>query len=142
MIPTEVRKRSPPSPGPSPIDPEGSADHDDEVMSSESQRRFRCRACGTTIAEEQDLITIAGSGPQVYVNPHGILFEILTVGNATNLFGIGESTTTFTWFAGYAWQVVVCASCTTHIGWVYDAVTDSDPQRFYGLIRAKLTDSP
>jgi cereblon len=92
------------------------------------------------VAREQDFVTVVGDGPQVFVNPHGLVFEIVTLRQATNLLGVGRQTTEFTWFPGYAWQVVVCTRCTAHLGWAYDAITNATPARFYGLIRSELTD--
>lgn len=101
---------------------------------------FRCAACGTRLAEAADLLTITGTGPQVYVNPHGRVFELVTFARARNLMGVGHPTPEVTWFPGYAWQIVVCGTCATHVGWAYDALADARPERFFGLIRSALVE--
>ncbi len=84
-----------------------------------------------------------GETPQVFVNPHGLVYELVTLRRAIHVVGIGRPTTEFTWFPGYAWQVVACARCAAHLGWEYRAIAGSSPPSFYGLIRSELiTDDP
>jgi hypothetical protein len=123
-----------------PSDPAARADDDTEHQPS--ARWFWCRGCGSAVAKEDALVTVVGTGPQVYVNPHGTVFEIITFCHAVNLVGVGDATAEFTWFSAYTWRIVVCAGCAAHLGWVYDATRDVSPPRFYGLIRSKLSEAP
>lgn len=71
-----------------------------------------------------------------YCNPAGYIHETLTVHktleNSTRL--VERPSTEFSWFPGYAWQIAVCNSCSTHIGWKFLALTKNlKPKAFFGL---------
>lgn len=103
--------------------------------------RLRCATCGRRIASASALFSTGGAaGPSVYVNPHGLVFEILTVRDAQGLVAVGGATAEHTWFPGYAWQVVCCSSCGTHLGWRFTS-SSAEPPVFYGLIRSALRES-
>jgi len=104
--------------------------------------RYRCGHCGNLIARAADLFSMIGhDGPRVFVNPHGLVFEIVTLRSAQGLVGVGGATREHTWFVGYAWQVVCCLGCGVHLGWRFTAAsTGARPPSFYGLIRRGLTE--
>ena len=108
----------------------------------EGSTRYRCSHCGSLIARAADLFSMTGhDGPRVFVNPHGLVFEIVTLRSAQGLVGVGGATREHTWFAGYAWQVVCCLGCGVHLGWRFTAVSSgASPPSFYGLIRRGLTE--
>ncbi len=108
----------------------------------EGSTRYRCSRCGSLIARAADLFSAAGQdGPRVYVNPHGLVFEIVTLRSAQGLVGVGGATNEHTWFAGYAWQVVCCLGCGVHLGWRFTAVgAGASPSSFFGLIRSGLVE--
>ena len=139
MIPFEARDiptNEPPAVGDRRDEqPEGA----DDAATDPDGRRLTCRACATVVADERDLLSVTGTGPSVYANPHGRVFEVLTVRHATNVVAVGESTMRFTWFAGYAWRIVLCNRCGSHLGWLYETVEDRSPPRFIGLIRSAVT---
>jgi len=124
--------------GESPAIPRSDTERDAKETRGRPRRHLHCRTCGSPVARERDLVTVVGSGAQVFVNPHGLVFEIVTLQRASNVVGVGPRTAEFTWFPGYAWQVVQCGLCAVHLGWVYDAISDASPPRFYGLIRSEL----
>jgi hypothetical protein len=104
-------------------------------------RALRCRSCGTPITHPDALFAMRhASAVQVFPNPAGIVYEVLTARYAAGLILSGPPTTEFTWFAGYAWQVASCARCGVHLGWRYTAVHGGEPPLFYGLLRQRLTD--
>jgi cereblon len=117
-------------------------DHQSDDASDTDPSRgasLRCAACHSRIAHSASLICVNGeAGPSVYVNPHGRVFAILTLREAENLLGVGASTTDHTWFSGYAWQIVCCATCSTHLGWRFTG--DGDPRSFYGIIRSEVVE--
>ena len=76
---------------------------------------------------------------RVFANPHGDLHEIVTVRWARGVQTAGPPTSEFTWYPGYAWEVVLCAACASHLGWLFTATADREPARFYGLRRAAVT---
>jgi cereblon len=101
---------------------------------------LRCRFCETVVGSEDDLFCMRATTPiQAFPNPAGILYEILTLGDAHNLIFVGPPTTEFTWFTGYAWDVAHCAACTSHLGWRYLQVSPSpETPCFFGLLRAQV----
>lgn len=97
-----------------------------------------CRQCMALITAASERIAVAGAHQHTFANPHGIVFEIGCFRNAWGCGTLGSPTNEFTWFAGYFWQVAVCASCLTHIGWLF---TSPDTAGFYGLILDRLMES-
>jgi len=118
-------------------DPDARPEADDE-----GSIRYRCSQCGHLIARAADLFAAAGhDGPRVFVNPHGLVFEVLTLRTAQGLVGIGGATSEHTWFAGYAWQAVCCLGCGVHLGWRFTAASPgASPPSFFGLIRRGLVE--
>ncbi|MFW6081335.1 MAG: cereblon family protein [Desulfosalsimonas sp.] len=105
---------------------------------SEEQTYLLCRQCLAIITTHADRISVGGSHEHTFANPHGIVFEICCFRNARGCAAAGSPTNEFSWFAGYLWQVAVCGSCLTHIGWRF---TSPDAPGFYGLIMDKLMES-
>jgi hypothetical protein len=101
-------------------------------------RRYRCRACGVLLAHAADEISIGGGTRHERVNPAGLVCRFVTLRRCASVQGVGGLVSDFTWFAGYAWQIVVCASCATHLGWRYGATDGGTPASFYGLLLDKL----
>jgi hypothetical protein len=54
------------------------------------------------------------------------------------LLFVGPATAEYTWFAGYAWRIALCARCTGHLGWRYEAQSGATPAIFYGLLISAL----
>lgn len=102
------------------------------------QNLLLCRQCLFTIANPSDRIIINGSHNHTFANPHGIVFEIGCFADATGCGTIGAPTNEFTWFNGYFWQVAICGSCLTHIGWRFSG---SGLNNFFGLIHDRLVES-
>ncbi len=106
---------------------------EEELLGKESD--LFCKFCGKKITNYKFAIDVNGKFKHICVNPHGILFEIGCFSKAYNCNGIGQSTYEFTWFPGYAWKILVCSGCLSHLGWQY-----SGPDIFYGLILQNLTE--
>jgi len=103
-------------------------------------KAIRCRGCLVEISDESQVFALSAGSP-LFVNRYGFVHEILTVRSAQNLSSQGEPTQVDTWFAGYSWQIVVCARCGLHLGWRYqalDAPTPPLPPWFFGLRRAAI----
>jgi cereblon len=99
---------------------------------------FLCAVCNTKISEKKYLASISGSSPyHTFKNPHGFEFKILTVVYCEMVSDMSGEFTEYSWFPGYAWTILGCASCGEHLGWKYVA-SEKDPHTFYGLIRDKL----
>lgn len=80
-----------------------------------------------------------------YCNPAGYIHETLTVHktmkSATRM--VDRPSSDFSWFPGYAWQIAVCSTCSSHIGWKFHALNKNlKPKSFFGLSCKSLVVSP
>ena len=82
---------------------------------------------------------------QLFVNPAGVSFELLTTRVVNTQAGVhGSPIATDSWFPGYSWQPLSC-KCGHHIGWRFtvnkdiSVTTDNkESLSFYGLVFSKL----
>ncbi len=122
-----------------PLDPTSEAEVEDALAPEEDTPVLVCRHCRIPITTEDAVFSVTeGGAVQVFPNPSGWLRKIFTVRTAENLVAASAPTTDFTWFAGYAWTIVVCAGCGSHLGWQYDDVAAQTLARFYGLLVAEI----
>jgi hypothetical protein len=119
--------------------PERAPEHESNAsQKARLQRRLVCASCGAVVGYV-DAILPAGDTPLIFANPHGRVFELVLLREAQSLLHVGPPTTEHTWFAGYAWQVALCAGCSRHLGWRYLAgEAGRSPPLFFGLLRAEL----
>jgi hypothetical protein len=103
---------------------------------TERARSIVCAHCGAEITDEREAIAISGQHAHELVNPSGQVFRIRCFGAAPGAAPVGEASTFFSWFAGYAWRVVVCGRCLTHLGWRFEG--DST---FHGLIAERIAET-
>ncbi|XP_005103222.1 uncharacterized protein LOC101845563 [Aplysia californica] len=118
-----------------------------------------CRKCGYELAEAEDLISVPstlahrqrndsmGGGEraliQLFKNPQGAYFEVITLTNA-HVEKANEKYAADSWFPGFAWSIASCPKCGVHIGWGFDAITNSVQEMkiklssFVGLIMDKV----
>lgn len=96
---------------------------------------LRCASCGHPITRRSERIEVDGAHESVRVNLAGVLFRVGCFRVAPGCRVLGERTTHWSWFAGYAWQVAVCARCGEHLGWRYSRAES----RFHGLLLDHLT---
>lgn len=116
-------------------------------------KKVACNACGQVLADKQDIFNVTGAEglSSVFVNRHGfvsfVLFrfphlslklpcqysavhQTLTVRKLLSSSAIrlsGRPSTQDTWFPGYAWTIMSCSRCYSHLGWRYTWVgTDAD----------------
>jgi hypothetical protein len=99
-------------------------------------RALGCAFCRQPITTTAAAIQIAGSHEHVFVNPDNDVFRIGCFADASGLKKYGSSTMEFTWFAGYSWQVELCAQCREQLGWLYR----SSGRMFHGLILDNLVE--
>jgi len=114
---------------------------DDEALEGgvDEDLWLRCGGCDAPVASPRDAFSPDG-GPTVraWMNPSGVVWEVLTVRRAPGLAAAGRPTAAFSWFAGTAWRVAHCRACGRHLGWRYDALGAAAPSRFWGIIRTHL----
>lgn len=89
-----------------------------------------CKLCRSTITRRDLGMEIDGKHQHVFFNPHGYVFELGCFASAKNVVPAGPKSEEFTWFPGYAWQVVACTGCATQLGWRYTGQGGG----FFGLI--------
>jgi len=98
------------------------------------------RRCGKQLGDQQHIFSMSKEGPQgAFVNPGGHVHETLTLHKAKNLRLIGDPSTQYSWFPGYAWTIVECSGCWAHIGWKFTATSSRlVPEKFYGFSRKSI----
>lgn len=112
-----------------------------DEQDEESLEKFpvlRCRTCSHTITSDDQRLQIAGSHHHTFFNPVGIVYELGCFNNAPGCSVLGESSSEFSWFAGYLWRIALCARCGTHLGWRFESAVQNN---FYGLILSLLQSS-
>uniref|UniRef100_A0A183ABL0 CULT domain-containing protein n=1 Tax=Echinostoma caproni TaxID=27848 RepID=A0A183ABL0_9TREM len=101
-----------------------------------------CGVCNASITSNRYIICLAQEGSfQTYVNPSGVLHDIVTVSQVTqsSVILMGSASEEYSWFPGYAWTIANCAGCTDHLGWLFTAVNeDLRPRRFWGIRREAI----
>ena len=90
-----------------------------------------CRNCMAVITAESGRISVDGAHCHTFANPHGIVFEIGCFQSAPGCAAAGPPSGEFSWFPPHFWQVAVCGSCLTHMGWRFSSTQGGD---FFGLI--------
>ncbi|XP_053382752.1 protein cereblon-like [Mercenaria mercenaria] len=116
---------------------------------------FLCRKCGHEIVQVSEMVNIPsklamrqrndtfrpkrGVLIQLFKNPHGVLYEVVTSKTASVLRASKE-TGGDTWWPGFNWIILGCPQCRQHIGWEYipQDKTDKEQTSFYGLVLGNL----
>ncbi|RCK80094.1 MAG: hypothetical protein OZSIB_3598 [Candidatus Ozemobacter sibiricus] len=98
-------------------------------------RPIVCAACRHPVTSTAERCEMAGHHRHVFTNPAGFVFEIGCFRQAPGCRALGQPTTEYTWFPGWAWQIAVCRGCGEHLGWAYSTGTFA---RFHGLILERL----
>lgn len=98
-------------------------------------RWYHCTNCSAPITPEDAAIAVAGGHEHIFTNPHGATFRIGCFAAAPGTVAVTDETQEHTWFAGYAWAIVVCKSCSMHLGWRFRG----DTGVFHGLILTRIT---
>ena len=110
----------------------------DAELDAGDERAIRCRSCGNRVSEAESRTAPTGAGSSfVFANPAGRVFELVTVAAARGVISVGEPTHEHTWFPGFAWRTILCASCHSHLGWRFDATS---PPPFWGLIVSEISE--
>ena len=115
-------------------DPQKEPGQDLELVEG-SEQWLVCVHCGRGITQPPSRISIDGGYKHTFANPHGIVFEIGCFTKAVGCLPIGEASDEFSWFRGYKWRIVICAGCSTHLGWRFESGLGDN---FYGLILDRL----
>ena len=131
-LPPAVRFRQDPS-------APGASGKPEQTAAPEAEEDTRpdilCRQCRQSITEPDQRIAVQGNHRHTFANPHGIVFDIGCFSSVRNCGVLGAATAEFSWFGGFRWQIVICSSCLTHLGWRF---TSAGPAHFFGLILDRL----
>jgi hypothetical protein len=100
----------------------------------EDDDAIRCAACDHRITERAYRIEKSGAHEHTFVNPHGFVYHVGCYAAAPGCIQNGDPQTAFSWFPGWTWQIVSCARCRTHLGWIYRC----SGEQFHGLITTAL----
>ncbi len=109
-----------------------------EEMDTRKEEIIRCKVCGHKITTYREKVNVNGSHHHTFANPNGIIFDIGCYKTASGCLNTGPFTNEFSWFTGYQWRISICASCTTHLGWLFLSANNNS---FYGLILDRLIES-
>ena len=113
-----------------------SPEEDVRELEDEDENRILCARCFVVLTHKDQRLEIQGGHTHIFSNPAGHVFEIGCFEDIEGCGLVGPATDEFTWFRGYRWRVVVCASCLTHLGWLFAA--PGNGHRFAGLILDRL----
>jgi hypothetical protein len=100
----------------------------------EAPRDLLCATCRARITHDDHRIEVGGAHEHTFVNPGGFVHRVGCFGVATHLGEVGVPQTEFAWFPGFSWQIVMCRTCGTHLGWIFRCGAD----RFHGLLLEQL----
>ncbi|XP_020513787.2 uncharacterized protein si:ch211-51h9.7 [Labrus bergylta] len=119
---------------------EGREDREDRGTSS-TEAVLLCRTCGHELSRGTEIHfvpsrlalssrnhTLPGGRrvhTQVFQNPHGLQFEVMTFRKA-DVSHQWPADKHFTWFPGFSWTVSTCPRCKTHLGWGFQPSTWPD----------------
>ena len=104
---------------------------DDPSTAATDPTPVRCAACGYLVTTTGARLAVDGAFEHTKVNPHGLVFVIVTYGEAPGCRPEGDVHHYWSWFPGKGWQIATCARCRTHLGWVFVSPAAAS---FHGLI--------
>jgi hypothetical protein len=105
----------------------------DDASEQQADHAILCATCGAVITHRSQALRIDNQHEHAFFNPAGIAYALRCFRDAPGVSPHGEPIAEFTWFPGYCWQIVLCASCQTHLGWRF-----TNTQSFFGLIGSRL----
>ena len=106
-----------------------------DSIPSEEERWIVCRQCQQRLTRPSERTQVNGAHSHTFANPTGAVFEIGCFRMVGGLHYIGPPSYEFPWFAGYTWQIVICGTCQTHLGWCFKGARST---QFFGLILERL----
>ena len=95
---------------------------------------LRCAVCDHRITDRTYRSVMGGAHEHTFVNPGGFTFRIGCFVAAPGCTHVGETSDAFSWFPGWKWQIAICGSCHTHVGWIFRC----GGEQFHGLIVSAL----
>ena len=102
---------------------------------AKQERYIACRQCGQRLTRPSERTSVNGSHTHTFANPSGLVFEIGCFRMARGCSFIGPPSLEFPWFTGYSWQIAICSTCQTHLGWLF---LGQHANQFIGFILDRL----
>ena len=102
---------------------------------SEEERWIICRQCQQRLTRPSERTSINGSHRHTFANPSGVVFGLGCFKLVRGCNFIGPPSYEFPWFSGYSWQIAICNTCQTHLGWLFRG---GEGNQFFGLILDRL----
>lgn len=96
-----------------------------------------CRQCRQRLTRASHRRSVDGSHSHTFANPSGVVFEIACYSPVSGVSLVGTPSSDFVWFPGHTWQIGICATCRTHLGWMFRGPTDPS---FYALIIDRIVE--
>lgn len=106
-----------------------------EPVDADAAGALRCAVCSHAVTSARARCEVGGAHEHTFMNPAGLVFRIGCFSEAPGCTAIGPPSTEWSWFAGAAWRVALCASCRTHLGWSFEG---EGAGRFWGLVLDRL----
>lgn len=111
---------------------------------------LQCHRCHVLLALACDKVLMTETAMETtFVNPHGTTHGLTCVSRLrAEVFYEGPPSTEFSWFPGYAWQIMRCNTCASHLGWRFSAAHAGHRKRtssscsvreFWGLTQSAFT---
>jgi hypothetical protein len=110
---------------------------EDQETIEEAERVLRCARCAHAIARERDRMSVHGAHAHDFMNPAAVRYRVECFRDASGCRTMGEPSTVWSWFPGWAWRIALCAACSAHLGWDFT----QDTQLFWALLPDRLTAS-
>lgn len=111
----------------------GDSPRADDAQRNDEQERLVCEVCRLLITATTARIELFGGHLHNRINPAGFVFRLGLFADAPGVRSVSEPSYEFSWFPGYAWQIVVCRGCLEHLGWEFGG-----EKRFFALLPEKL----
>ena len=91
--------------------------------------RLACAFCGHLVTTVSEKIAVRGRHHHNFPY-YGHIVRLSCYRSAPGCVGVERISNGCSWFRRYAWQIQLCRSCYTQLGWKYMSHEDS----FYGLV--------
>lgn len=110
---------------------------EDDGLGEAGETILICAICGHPVTRVAEKIEVFGRHDHAF----SYYREIVRLGcfrSASGCLDVERVSHGYSWFRGYAWQIQVCRSCFTQLGWKYISPDVS----FYGLVFGTLREAP
>jgi len=112
-------------------------DTTDEQLPKNEECWIICRQCRQLLSKFNERVLVNGFHRHTFANPSGLVFEIGCYAQVRGCMPYGSPSNEFAWFANHTWQIILCAKCLSHLGWLFSS---TDGRVFFGLIVDRISE--